>query len=96
MTSEGKAPYIWTVYENAGDPLRKALGIEIETDQEGGSIEGTGDVEFAAELDGSGAIDSTGTGARNNARGFVLNCCACLSRSSVEKVPSSTTEMPCA
>ena len=40
MTSDGKAPFIWTGYENAGSPLRKALGIEIETDQKGGSIEG--------------------------------------------------------
>jgi len=35
MTSDGKAPFKWTGYENAGSPLRKALGIEIETDQEG-------------------------------------------------------------
>ena len=43
MTSDGKAPFIWTGHEDAGEPLRKALGIEIETDQEGGSIEGSGE-----------------------------------------------------
>jgi hypothetical protein len=46
MTSDGKAPFICTGYENAGSPLRKALGIEIVADQEGGSIEGSGDILF--------------------------------------------------
>jgi len=58
------APFIWKGYENAGDPLRKALGIEIETDQEGGSIEGTGEIAFdVSALDAVGQIDSTGSGA---------------------------------
>jgi len=62
MTSDGKAPFVWTGYENAGSPLRKALGIEIETDQEGESIEGSGDATFdVSALDSAGAIDSTGT-----------------------------------
>jgi len=64
MTSDGKDPFIWTGYEDAGGPLRKALGIEIETDQEGGSIEGSGEIAFdVPALDAVGQIDSTGSGA---------------------------------
>jgi hypothetical protein len=62
-TSVAELPYDISGYENAGSPLRKALGIEIVTDQEGSGIEGSGDVMFdGSALDADGAIDSTGTG----------------------------------
>jgi hypothetical protein len=63
--SDAQEAYSWSGAEDPGAPLRKALGIEVQTDQDGDNDwEGSGGVEFPVSgLAGSGTISSTGTGA---------------------------------
>jgi hypothetical protein len=63
--SDTQEPYSWSGAEDPGAPLRKGLGIEVATDQDGtNDWEGSGGVMFpVSALAGTGTIDSTGTGA---------------------------------
>jgi len=63
--SDEQEAYSWSGAEHPAAPLRKALDIEVATDQEGDNDwEGSGGVEFAVSaLAGTGTISSTGTGA---------------------------------
>jgi hypothetical protein len=62
--SDAQEAYSWSGAEDPSAPLRKALGIEVATDQEGDNDwEGSGDVTFPVSgLAGTGTVSSTGTG----------------------------------
>jgi hypothetical protein len=62
--SDAQEAYSWSGAEDPSAPLRKAVGIEVATDQDGdNNWEGSGGVEFPVSgLAGSGTISSTGTG----------------------------------
>ena len=63
--SDAQEPYSWSGAEDPSAPLRKGLGIEVATDQEGtNDWEGRAGVSFpVSALAGTGSIDSTGAGA---------------------------------
>jgi hypothetical protein len=63
--SDAQEAYSWSGAEDPSNPLRKALGIEVTTDQEGDNDwDGSGGVAFdVSGLAGTGTISSTGSGA---------------------------------
>jgi hypothetical protein len=63
--SDAQEAYSWSGAEDPSAPLRKALDIEVATDQDGDNDwEGSGDVlPPVSALAGAGTVSSTGTGA---------------------------------